>query len=109
MAFHLPPTRIAGRLSTSTRILHPSFRNLQALLPLLRRTYHNGQHQQRRQKSFFGKLRSALKDTKTEWYSIPVGVGAGVIAFAQLRKTTQSNPNNNEAVAEKKIKPMGAW
>ena len=84
-----------------------------ATLPLvLRRKLHGGQQQQHRQ-SFFNRLGEALRNTKTEWYAIPAGVGIGVVGFTQIRK----NHSRSDEVAsggarpmpEKQIRPMGSW
>jgi phosphatidylserine decarboxylase len=95
-----------------------------ATLPLVvRRSVHGQQHQQHQQESFFRKLQEALKNTKTEWYAIPIGVGAGVVAFTQLRKKhSQRDEDEKRGEAggaaggeqlerrhEKQIKPMRAW
>lgn len=88
--------------------------------PATRRFYSQQQQNGRSQDSFFNKLREALKNTKTEWYAIPVGVGIGVVGFTQIRKNARGDPAQPEVAStaagdeerpagEKKIRPMRSW
>ncbi|ODQ56037.1 phosphatidylserine decarboxylase [Saitoella complicata NRRL Y-17804] len=38
------------------------------------------------QRGFYTRLRERLRNTKVEWYPIPVGLGIAVVAFTQYRK-----------------------
>lgn len=77
------------------------------------RHYSSQQHQHKR--SFFEKLRESWNDTKVEWYSIPVGLGIGVVAFAHLRnmRNRESQGSDHDGGDDlgsgKKIRPMGSW
>lgn len=61
--------------------------------------------------SFFGKLKAALKDTKIEWYSIPVGLGIAVVGFTQIRKRSNSTQQSGSYGEddERPVKPMASW
>ncbi|KAI5787078.1 phosphatidylserine decarboxylase [Geopyxis carbonaria] len=88
------------------------------LPPFRLKQHYSTQHTKQ---SFLKKLREALKNTKTEWYHIPVGVGIGVVAFTQLRRRSRDGPENEplnitdrghrveQERGEKEVRPMGSW
>ena len=43
---------------------------------------------QRRQEAFYKRLGAALRDTRVQWYTIPVGVGIGFLGGVQFYKVT---------------------
>ena len=104
-----------SRLSPRPRLQNP------VRSPVARRLYSQQQQQQQKHDGFFSKLREALKNTKTEWYAIPVGLGLGVVAFTQIRKNVGSSPAEQDVgttattsgeerpAGEKKIRPMRSW
>ena len=81
--------------------------------------------------SFGSRLRTALRNTKVEWYPIPVGLGIGFLGFAQLyrvqqrEKIRQEEQEEDDHVASsdsngdggeggrpkrrKRIRPSGPW
>lgn len=88
--------------------------------------YQYRRQHQHGQKPFFGKLREALKNTKTEWYAIPFGLGVGVVGFTQIRKNSRLEPQPPAPPAtaggqragddsagshehERRVRPMGSW
>lgn len=46
--------------------------------------------------SFSSRLRAALRDTKVEWYPIPVGIGIAFLGFAQLYRVRQREKSLHE-------------
>ena len=87
------------------------------------------EYQQQYGKASFGsRLRSAWRNTKIEWYPIPVGLGIGFLGFAQLyrvrqREKTRGAEEENERTLSapgdggergkpkkrRKIRPSGPW
>ncbi|WEW54707.1 phosphatidylserine decarboxylase 1 [Emydomyces testavorans] len=68
--------------------------------------------------SFWSKLRSALSNTKVEWYSIPVGLGIAYLGLVQFYKTQkaekerqlrESTEEHEEIPRRKRIRPTGPW
>ncbi|TGZ83184.1 phosphatidylserine decarboxylase [Ascodesmis nigricans] len=53
-------------------------------------------------------LASAWKNTKTEWYWIPAGLGVAVVGFVQIRKRTNAAAQERH-VEPGEVRPMGAW
>ena len=120
MPFPPPALRAARRLPTYSA--HPLLsasripRQQPIALPVIRRKLHqqSQQKQHYQKKSFFTKLREALKNTKTEWYAIPFGIGVGVVGITQVRKNAQKDFEKHDGEdgaqrSERQIKPMGAW
>lgn len=60
-----------------------------------------------------GKLRKALKATKTEWYNIPVGVGIAVVAVIYALRVREREKGQVKEEADgsvvKKIRPGEPW
>lgn len=74
--------------------------------------HYSSRKQHRHRQSFFEKLRDSWSETKIEWYSIPVGLGIGVVAFAHLRnmrKREGHGSGGDESGSRRKIRPMGSW
>jgi hypothetical protein len=63
--------------------------------------------------SFFANLGKSLRNTKIEWYHIPVGLGIAVVGFTQIRKrhnaTSSDDPSSYGPLPERAVRPMGAW
>lgn len=78
--------------------------------------------------SFGSRLRTAWRNTKIEWYPIPVGLGIGFLGFAQLyrvrqrEKAREAEEENERALSapgdsgeggkpkkRRKIRPSGPW
>lgn len=88
-----------------------------SLPPFRSKNHYSSQY---KKQPFFKKLRRALKNTKTEWYHIPVGIGISVVAFTQLRRRSreglEDEPTNRrgpghrvEQIGGKEARPMGSW
>ena len=77
---------------------------------------------------FGTRLRRALRDTKVQWYPIPVGLGIGFLGFTQLYRSQQSSNaqqaeddvdhhstngdgegEGNKPRKRKRIRPSGPW
>ncbi|KAI9651790.1 MAG: phosphatidylserine decarboxylase 1 [Trizodia sp. TS-e1964] len=81
--------------------------------------YPNPQHHDGR---FGSRLRTALRNTKVEWYSIPVGLGIGFLGFTQIYKRHRKE-NENRTSSQRhgddnpqdrpedraQIRPTGPW
>lgn len=87
-----------------------------------RASFHqSSQRQQQQQKDGFGsRLRAALKDTKVQWYPIPVGLGIGFLGLVQFYKTQAREKERLEREASTsepgarpkkrpRIRPDGPW
>ena len=76
------------------------------------------------QKEAFGtRLGKAWRDTKTEWYPIPVGLGIGVLGVLQFNRVRarekaaeeerleapEENGNGHRPPKRKRIRPSGPW
>ncbi|KAH0543253.1 hypothetical protein FGG08_002417 [Glutinoglossum americanum] len=84
------------------------------------RRYEQGQKQRHRE-SFWKRLRFALRNTRIEWYPIPVGLGIGFLGFAQLYRVRQRKAREEEErrldrygedgrpTKRQKIRPSGPW
>ena len=76
--------------------------------------------------SFGSRLRRALKDTKVEWYPIPIGLGIGFLGFTQFYRSQKrakeieddtgkygadgnDGGNGNKPTKRKRIRPSGPW
>ena len=77
---------------------------------------------------FGTRLRRALRNTKVQWYPIPVGLGIGFLGFTQLYRSRQrsnaqqvedeldghstnrdGDGNENKPRRRKRIRPTGPW
>lgn len=81
------------------------------------------QRQQHRKESFSSRLRTALSNTKVQWYPIPVGVGIGFLGLAQFYRVQQREKARHQADLEDaeynaepgkpkkrhRIRPSGPW
>ena len=83
------------------------------------------QQQQHRKSSFYSRLRTALRNTKTEWYPIPIGEGIAFLGFAQFYRVQQREKAAQDEEARsggegegggsgrpkkrKRIRPSGPW
>ncbi|KAI9373106.1 phosphatidylserine decarboxylase-domain-containing protein [Aspergillus egyptiacus] len=89
-----------------------------------RRNYNNNQNQNGSSRSSFGsRLRFALRNTKVEWYPIPVGLGIGLLGILHYYKSQRNERIRQEREAEAtgesfdfskppsrpKIRPSGPW
>ncbi|PLB48878.1 phosphatidylserine decarboxylase proenzyme 1 mitochondrial precursor [Aspergillus steynii IBT 23096] len=84
---------------------------------------HNQQQQENPGlRGFFGsRLRFALRNTKVEWYPIPVGLGIGLLGLLQFYKYQRAERERSEREAEEesfefskppprhRIRPSGPW
>ncbi|KAL7275931.1 phosphatidylserine decarboxylase 1 [Rhizina undulata] len=109
----------------TAKIKNPIFTNV-------RRRYFSAQknsHQQQQQHnyggregdggpSFFRRLGAALRNTRVEWYNIPVVLGIGVVGFVSYRKNARAREEARRLQEEKdgvwqqgerRIRPMGPW
>ncbi|OLL24267.1 Phosphatidylserine decarboxylase proenzyme 1, mitochondrial [Neolecta irregularis DAH-3] len=68
-------------------------------------TSENNSSNTHQNKSFFANLGKSWRDTKVEWYSIPVGLGIAVVGIIQLKKTFDRENNK----IDEKIKVHGPW
>ncbi|PGH02819.1 phosphatidylserine decarboxylase [Blastomyces parvus] len=65
--------------------------------------------------SFRSRLRTALGNTKVEWYPIPVGLGIGFLGFVQFFRSKKAEKErleregSDEVSPRKKIRPSGPW
>ncbi|EEQ89702.1 hypothetical protein RJZ56_007073 [Blastomyces dermatitidis] len=65
--------------------------------------------------SFRSRLRTALGNTKVEWYPIPVGLGIGFLGFVQFFRSKRAEKErleregSEEVLPRKKIRPSGPW
>ncbi|KAK8067090.1 phosphatidylserine decarboxylase [Apiospora hydei] len=93
--------RYARNFSTGPR---PSFR-------------HTSQRCQQKER-FGSRLGSALKNTKVQWYPIPIGLGIGFLGFVQFYKSQAREKERLEQEAEEfgkrpkkrpRIRPEGPW
>ncbi|KAK8135320.1 hypothetical protein PG984_003260 [Apiospora sp. TS-2023a] len=93
--------RCARNFSTGPR---PSFR-------------HTSQKCQQKER-FSSRLGSALKNTKVQWYPIPVGLGIGFLGFVQFYKSQAREKERLEQEAEEfgkrpkkrpRVRPEGPW
>ncbi|KAI9823964.1 MAG: hypothetical protein M1819_001095 [Sarea resinae] len=71
-------------------------------------TRHQQQEQRKRSSSFRSRLRIALKNTKVEWYQIPVGLGIGFLGLAQLYKIQQRDKSNEDDEDRRSISSGGS-
>jgi len=81
------------------------------------------QHQQRRKENFSSRLRTALSNTKVQWYPIPVGVGIGFLGLAQFYRVQRREKARHQVDLEDakwseehgkpkkrhRIRPSGPW
>ena len=79
------------------------------------------QDQQQRRGSFGKRLRLALRNTRVEWYPIPVGLGIGFLGLAQLYRIRRRKAREEEErgfggygddgrpTKRPKIRPSGPW
>lgn len=73
--------------------------------------------QQSQQRPRFSRLRHALKNSKVQWYQIPVGVGVGFLGLVQFYKVAsrdrevQERSEVQDAAPKRraKIRPDGPW
>ena len=54
------------------------------------------EQQQHRKESFSSRLRTALRNTKVQWYPIPVGLGIGFLGLAHLYRLNQRRVTDEE-------------
>ncbi|EEH15953.1 phosphatidylserine decarboxylase [Paracoccidioides brasiliensis Pb03] len=70
--------------------------------------------------SFHSRLRTALRNTKVEWYPIPVGVGIAFLGFVQFfrsknaekereERETSEKDGYQEVSSRRKVRPSGPW
>ncbi|KAL4880977.1 phosphatidylserine decarboxylase-domain-containing protein [Aspergillus karnatakaensis] len=88
-----------------------------------RRNYNNQNQNQSSKSSFGSRLRFALRNTKVEWYPIPVGLGIGLLGILHYYKSQRNERIRAEREAEAsgesfdfskppprpKIRPSGPW
>ncbi|KAF2461808.1 phosphatidylserine decarboxylase-domain-containing protein [Lineolata rhizophorae] len=67
------------------------------------------QHQQKQQQkgSFRSRLRTALADTKMEWYPIPIAVGIGFLGFLQFYRIQRSQSSQPRLPDEREDRDSG--
>ncbi|KAA8651502.1 hypothetical protein EYZ11_002724 [Aspergillus tanneri] len=107
--------RTTGQRKTGARYFSKSWKNA-----------HDQQQQQYQEnsapKGFFGsRLRFALRNTKVEWYPIPVALGIGLLGLLQFYKYQRAERERLEREAEEesfefskppprhRIRPSGPW
>lgn len=82
--------RATGRRKTGTRQFSQSWKQYQ----------HQNSHENPSPRSTFGsRLRFALRNTKVEWYPIPVGLGIGLLGLLQFYKAQRAERERAEREA----------
>jgi phosphatidylserine decarboxylase len=78
-------------------------------------------HRQHSKERFGSRLSSALKNTKVQWYPIPIGLGIGFLGFLQFYKTQarekerleqealETEPGQARTKRRPRIRPDGPW
>jgi len=80
-------------------------------------------HQSPKRPRFSSRLRDALRNTKVQWYQIPVGVGIGFIGLMHLYKVTKREREKQELEQQEaeagnggkrpkkrpRVRPDGPW
>ncbi|KAI1768682.1 phosphatidylserine decarboxylase [Hypoxylon sp. FL1150] len=84
-----------------------------------RAPFHRSSHKWQNNERFGSRLRSALRDTKVQWYPIPVGLGIGFLGFVQFYKTQarekerieqeESESDGARPKRRRRIRPDGPW
>lgn len=85
-----------------------------------RRCFHNSYQRSQYKEQSGSRLRSALNNTKVQWYPIPVGLGVAFLGLVQFYKTQAREKERLERKAEDsepgtlpkrrpKIRPDGPW
>lgn len=105
---------------------HTTRRNLPQSRSFVTSKCHSQQH---RKESFGSRLRTALANTKIQWYPIPVGVGIGFLGFLQFQRVRarekarieeeqamygeeengEANGNGRRPKRRPRIRPSGPW
>ncbi|OAX79718.1 phosphatidylserine decarboxylase [Emergomyces africanus] len=85
------------------------------------RWQHNGHEKGgSKEESFRSRLRTALGNTKVEWYPIPVGLGIGFLGFVQffrskkaekerLERESGEEDGYGDVSGRRKVRPSGPW
>ncbi|KAK9414397.1 putative Phosphatidylserine decarboxylase proenzyme 1, mitochondrial [Seiridium unicorne] len=82
--------------------------------------FHPSSHQSQQKERFGSRLGSALRNTKVQWYPIPIGLGIGFLGFVQFYKTQARERERLEQEAAEvesgtrpkkrpRIRPDGPW
>lgn len=69
---------------------------------------------------FSSRLRAALRDSKIQWYQLPIGVGIGFVGLMQFYKVTKrerekeergevSDATGKKVISRERIRPDGPW
>lgn len=103
--------------TTSIRIPRAPLRSytrphIPSVSPPLRRNYSQKTKSDDSPHSFFSKLSSSMRNTKIEWFHIPIGLGIAAVGFTQIRKrhsASTSDPSSHGPLPERAVRPMGAW
>ncbi|KAI5867182.1 phosphatidylserine decarboxylase [Durotheca rogersii] len=84
-----------------------------------RQAFRRSSGKRRQQEPFGSRLRTALRNTKVQWYPIPVGLGIGFLGLVQLYKTQSREKErldreagDAEAPSPKRrprVRPDGPW
>lgn len=81
----------------------------------------NNQNNQNNQSKFGSRLRYALRNTKVEWYPIPVGVGIGLLGLLHIYRIRRNERRlqekeasgeaweNEQPLPRRRIRPSGPW
>ena len=106
----------SGRVSLTLTESYPiAFSKPSPTCPhLVGRRFFSQRSQQRPR--FSSRLRAALRDSKVQWYPIPVALGVGFLGLVQFykvstRESERRKEENGDSSAKKraKIRPEGPW